>query len=36
VVEPIETVWDPSTRQLGLRQVMSLTPGHEADDRQLP
>ncbi|MEY2462324.1 MAG: hypothetical protein QOH64_462 [Acidimicrobiaceae bacterium] len=36
VLEPLETVWDPSTRQLGLRQVMSLTPGHEADDRQLP
>ena len=36
VLEPIDTVWDPSTGQLGLRDVLDLDPGHEAEERQTP
>jgi flavin reductase (DIM6/NTAB) family NADH-FMN oxidoreductase RutF len=36
VLEPIDTVWDPSFDQLGLRDVLDLDPGHEAEERQTP
>jgi hypothetical protein len=29
-------VWDPSTGQLGLRDVLDLDPGHDAEERQTP
>jgi flavin reductase (DIM6/NTAB) family NADH-FMN oxidoreductase RutF len=36
VLEPIDTVWDPSSGQLGLRDVLGLEPGHDAHERQKP
>jgi flavin reductase (DIM6/NTAB) family NADH-FMN oxidoreductase RutF len=35
-LEPVDTVWDPSTGQLGLRDVLDLDPGHDAQERQTP
>jgi flavin reductase (DIM6/NTAB) family NADH-FMN oxidoreductase RutF len=35
-LEPVDTVWDPSSGQLGLRDVLDLEPGHDADERQRP
>jgi hypothetical protein len=36
VLEPIDTVWDPSSGQLGLHDVLGLEPGHDAHERQTP